>query len=158
MSGLSVEAVVGTGVAGLPAASVLSRGQDVVLYEGEDRLGGHAHPRQPPPPPARGGVGAPAGARRTYGLPGVGRHPRTPTGAPRSHPAAHHRLPSRTARPTAVRVSHDPDRPRRPAVAEPHPVTPHANGRGDEGTLLARTVHEQPVRPRPVPETREGLL
>ncbi|MFJ5021898.1 NAD(P)-binding protein [Streptomyces goshikiensis] len=125
MSGLSVEAVVGTGVAGLPAASVLSRGQDVVLYEAEDRLGGHAHPRQPPPPPARGD--ARAGAREPCGLPGVsnprrGRHPR------------------------------------RPAVAEPHPVVPHANGRGDGGTLLARTVHEQPVRPRPVPETREGLL
>ncbi|MFE3991820.1 hypothetical protein ACFXPW_09060 [Streptomyces goshikiensis] len=116
MSGLSVAVVVVVeGVAGPPAASALSCGQDVVLYEADNRLGSHAHPHQPPPPPARGGVGAPAGARGTYGLPGVGSHPRTPTGAPRSHPAAHHRLPS-------------------------------------------RTVHEQPVRPRHVPETRKGLL
>ncbi|OKI53749.1 hypothetical protein AMK15_29010 [Streptomyces sp. MJM1172] len=123
---------VGAGVAGLPVASVLSRGRDMARYEAEDRLG--------------------------VGNPLRGRHPRTPTGAPRTDPAAHHRLPSRTARPKAVRVSHDPDRTRRLAVAEPHPVTPHANGRADEGTVPAPAVHEQPVRPRSVPETREGLL
>ncbi|MFE9846728.1 NAD(P)-binding protein [Streptomyces goshikiensis] len=110
MSGLSVDVVVGAGVAGPPAASVLSRGQGVVLHEAEDRLGGHAHPYQ-----------------------------------------------SRTARPAAVRVSHDPDRPRGFAAAGPHPVTPHANGH-HEGAVPAGAVHEQPVRPRSVPETREGLL
>ncbi|MFI5640152.1 NAD(P)-binding protein [Streptomyces goshikiensis] len=75
MSGLSVAVVVGAGVAGPPAASVLPRGQDVVLYGPQDRLGGRAHSRQPSLPPARGG-GARAGARSTYGLPGIGRHPR----------------------------------------------------------------------------------
>ncbi|MFD3945249.1 NAD(P)/FAD-dependent oxidoreductase [Streptomyces sp. NPDC058579] len=42
MKGRSV-AVVGAGVAGLTAAHILSRAYDVVLYESEDRLGGHAH-------------------------------------------------------------------------------------------------------------------
>ncbi|KMO96895.1 NAD(P)/FAD-dependent oxidoreductase [Streptomyces roseus] len=51
MSGRSI-AVVGAGVAGLSAAYVLSRGRDVVLYEADDRLGGHAHTRHLP---ARGG-------------------------------------------------------------------------------------------------------
>ncbi|MEV6582773.1 FAD-dependent oxidoreductase [Streptomyces sp. NPDC051582] len=51
MSGRSI-AVVGAGVAGLSAAYVLSRGRDVVLYEADDRLGGHAHTRRLP---ARGG-------------------------------------------------------------------------------------------------------
>ncbi|MGW0122299.1 NAD(P)/FAD-dependent oxidoreductase [Streptomyces sp. NPDC003327] len=36
-------AVVGAGVAGLTAAHYLSRVHDVVLYEADDRLGGHAH-------------------------------------------------------------------------------------------------------------------
>ncbi|QKE82791.1 FAD-dependent oxidoreductase [Arthrobacter sp. NEB 688] len=36
-------AVVGAGVSGLTAAHVLSTTHDVTLYEGEDRLGGHAH-------------------------------------------------------------------------------------------------------------------
>ena len=36
-------AVVGAGVSGLTAAYVLSGTYDVTLYEGEDRLGGHAH-------------------------------------------------------------------------------------------------------------------
>ncbi|MFJ6838445.1 NAD(P)/FAD-dependent oxidoreductase [Streptomyces sp. NPDC091209] len=36
-------AVIGAGVAGLTAAYVLSRERPVVLYEADDRLGGHAH-------------------------------------------------------------------------------------------------------------------
>ncbi|WP_308012909.1 DUF1365 family protein [Janibacter melonis] len=36
-------AVVGSGVSGLVAAHVLSRTDSVVLYEADDRLGGHAH-------------------------------------------------------------------------------------------------------------------
>ncbi|MEU6815569.1 FAD-dependent oxidoreductase [Streptomyces sp. NPDC046860] len=36
-------AVVGSGVAGLTAAHVLSRAHHVTLYEADDRLGGHAH-------------------------------------------------------------------------------------------------------------------
>ncbi|WP_405852310.1 FAD-dependent oxidoreductase [Streptomyces sp. NBC_00090] len=41
-------AVVGGGVAGLTAAHVLSRAYDVVLYEAEGRLGGHAHTHELP--------------------------------------------------------------------------------------------------------------
>ncbi|MCX5389369.1 NAD(P)/FAD-dependent oxidoreductase [Streptomyces sp. NBC_00094] len=41
-------AVVGGGVAGLTAARVLSRVYDVVLYESEGRLGGHAHTHELP--------------------------------------------------------------------------------------------------------------
>ena len=36
-------AVIGSGVAGLVAARVLSRSSDVTLYEADDRAGGHAH-------------------------------------------------------------------------------------------------------------------
>ncbi|MFG2292482.1 NAD(P)/FAD-dependent oxidoreductase [Streptomyces sp. NPDC048603] len=39
--------VVGSGVAGLTAAHVLSRRYDVVLYEADERLGGHAHTHEP---------------------------------------------------------------------------------------------------------------
>ncbi|MEU3606301.1 FAD-dependent oxidoreductase [Streptomyces sp. NPDC035033] len=49
MNGRSV-AVVGAGVAGLTAAHYLSRAHDVVLYEAEDRLGGHAHTHELPAP------------------------------------------------------------------------------------------------------------
>ncbi|MFB7462277.1 NAD(P)/FAD-dependent oxidoreductase [Streptomyces sp. NPDC056224] len=45
-------AVIGGGVAGLTAAYVLSRQCDVVLYEADGRLGGHAHTHELP---ARGG-------------------------------------------------------------------------------------------------------
>ncbi|MFE5617832.1 NAD(P)/FAD-dependent oxidoreductase [Streptomyces sp. NPDC056524] len=41
-------AVVGGGVAGLTAAHVLRRAYDVVLYEADDRLGGHAHTHELP--------------------------------------------------------------------------------------------------------------
>ncbi|MFH9725315.1 NAD(P)/FAD-dependent oxidoreductase [Streptomyces sp. NPDC017254] len=47
MNGRSV-AVVGAGVAGLTAAHILSRAHDVVLYETEGRLGGHAHTHELP--------------------------------------------------------------------------------------------------------------
>ncbi|GHA93696.1 NAD(P)/FAD-dependent oxidoreductase [Streptomyces termitum] len=47
MDGPSV-AVVGAGVAGLTAAHYLSRTRDVVLYEAEGRLGGHAHTHELP--------------------------------------------------------------------------------------------------------------
>ncbi|WP_030202767.1 NAD(P)/FAD-dependent oxidoreductase [Streptomyces sp. NRRL S-87] len=47
MSGRSI-AVVGAGVAGLSAAHVLSRAHDVVLYESEGRIGGHAHTHELP--------------------------------------------------------------------------------------------------------------
>ncbi|MFH8622009.1 NAD(P)/FAD-dependent oxidoreductase [Streptomyces vietnamensis] len=47
MNGRSV-AVVGAGVAGLTAAHYLSRTHDVVLYESDDRLGGHAHTHELP--------------------------------------------------------------------------------------------------------------
>ncbi|MFB7513033.1 NAD(P)/FAD-dependent oxidoreductase [Streptomyces sp. NPDC056144] len=41
-------AVVGAGVAGLTAAFLLSRTRDVVLYEADSRLGGHAHTHELP--------------------------------------------------------------------------------------------------------------
>ncbi|MFB6897754.1 NAD(P)/FAD-dependent oxidoreductase [Streptomyces hydrogenans] len=41
-------AVIGSGVAGLTAAYVLSRTRDVVLYEADSRLGGHAHTHELP--------------------------------------------------------------------------------------------------------------
>ncbi|MGP3683326.1 NAD(P)/FAD-dependent oxidoreductase [Streptomyces sp. IBSNAI002] len=41
-------AVVGAGVAGLTAAHILSRTHDVVLYEADSRLGGHAHTHELP--------------------------------------------------------------------------------------------------------------
>ncbi|MEU2509027.1 FAD-dependent oxidoreductase [Streptomyces sp. NPDC007863] len=47
MNGRSV-AVVGAGVAGLTAAHLLSRTHQVVLYESENRLGGHAHTHELP--------------------------------------------------------------------------------------------------------------
>lgn len=40
--------MVGAGVAGLTAAHVLQRAYDVVLYEADDRLGGHAHTHELP--------------------------------------------------------------------------------------------------------------
>jgi predicted NAD/FAD-binding protein len=63
--------IIGSGVSGLTAAYVLSRGDDVTLIEAEPRLGGHAHTHQ-----VTGADGAPAWAdsgfivhnRRTYPL------------------------------------------------------------------------------------------
>jgi predicted NAD/FAD-binding protein len=43
-------AVVGAGIAGLGAAWLLSRRHDVVLYETEGRLGGHARTVEAPGP------------------------------------------------------------------------------------------------------------
>lgn len=40
--------MIGSGVAGLTAAYLLSRSDDVTLYEADDRLGGHAHTHQVP--------------------------------------------------------------------------------------------------------------
>ncbi|PRX46485.1 putative NAD/FAD-binding protein [Prauserella shujinwangii] len=47
-------AVVGSGVAGLTAAYLLQRRYDVLLFEADDRLGGHAHTHDVPS--ARGGM------------------------------------------------------------------------------------------------------
>ncbi|MFD9271567.1 hypothetical protein ACFWB1_36550 [Streptomyces goshikiensis] len=149
MSGLSVTVMVGAGVAGPPAASALSRGQDVVPYEVATHGSFGSFPK-------RGGFTACFVAHRVFPLASAIRP--CPPDTPLRHPADRHRLPSRTARPATVRVSHDLNRLRRLAVTEPHPVTPNADGRSDEGAVPARTVHEQPVRPRPVPETRKGLL
>lgn len=44
----STVAVVGAGVSGLTAAHVLSQGRTVTLYEGDQRLGGHAHTHDVP--------------------------------------------------------------------------------------------------------------
>ncbi|MGW6755511.1 NAD(P)/FAD-dependent oxidoreductase [Streptomyces sp. NPDC055006] len=41
-------AVVGSGVAGLTAAHILARRHEVVMYEGDDRTGGHAHTHDVP--------------------------------------------------------------------------------------------------------------
>lgn len=45
---MTTTAVIGAGVSGLTAAHVLSRSTDVTLFEGEDRLGGHAHTHDVP--------------------------------------------------------------------------------------------------------------
>ena len=52
-AGRPAVAVVGAGVSGLTAAYLLQRTHDVTLYEGQDRLGGHAHTHDLP---GRGGA------------------------------------------------------------------------------------------------------
>src|ERR1039457_3658126 len=46
-------AFIGAGGSGLTAAYLLSRTHDVILFEAEDRLGGHAHPHDVPGPDGR---------------------------------------------------------------------------------------------------------
>ncbi|MFI9830890.1 NAD(P)/FAD-dependent oxidoreductase [Streptomyces sp. NPDC051913] len=46
-------AVIGSGVAGLTAAHILSRAHHVTLYEADDRLGGHAHTHELTAPDGR---------------------------------------------------------------------------------------------------------
>ncbi|QUH05118.1 FAD-dependent oxidoreductase [Saccharopolyspora erythraea] len=46
-------AVVGAGVSGLTAAHLLQRRYDVLLFEADDRLGGHAHTHEVPAPDGR---------------------------------------------------------------------------------------------------------
>lgn len=48
MTSAGCTAVIGGGIAGLTAAYVLRRAHDVVVYEADDRLGGHAHTHDVP--------------------------------------------------------------------------------------------------------------
>ncbi|WP_260610132.1 NAD(P)/FAD-dependent oxidoreductase [Streptomyces sp. WAC06614] len=63
-------AVVGAGVSGLTAAYIMSRTHDVVLYEADGRLGGHAHTHEVPSPAGGGTVSVDTGFivhnERTY--------------------------------------------------------------------------------------------
>jgi predicted NAD/FAD-binding protein len=61
-------AVVGSGVAGLTAAYVLSRADDVTLFEADSRLGGHAHTHQVGPLGMHVDSGFIVHNRRTYPL------------------------------------------------------------------------------------------
>jgi predicted NAD/FAD-binding protein len=65
-SGRGRVAVVGSGIAGLTAAYLLQRRYDVLLFEADDRLGGHAHTHELPEDGVRIDSGFIVHNERTY--------------------------------------------------------------------------------------------